>query len=60
MVENKVGVFAREPAAIASQVSRWFGPEKVQLARMSENALRLANPPSTYNIVADLAKLIDL
>lgn len=60
VVENKVGVFAREPAAIASQVSRWFGPEKVQLARMSENALRLANPHSTYNIVADLAKLIDL
>jgi hypothetical protein len=30
------------------------------LARMAENTKRLANPNSTENIVADLAKLIQL
>jgi 1,2-diacylglycerol 3-beta-galactosyltransferase len=58
VVENKVGLFAIEPAAIASQVARWFGPERAELARMSENARRLANPHSTENIVNDLASLI--
>jgi 1,2-diacylglycerol 3-beta-galactosyltransferase len=60
VVENEVGVFASEPAAIASQVARWFGPERAELARMAENAQRLANPHSTENIVTDLASLIHL
>ncbi|MCC6455674.1 MAG: hypothetical protein IT328_12060 [Caldilineaceae bacterium] len=60
VVENEVGVFASEPAAIASQVARWFGPDRSELQRMSENAKRLANPHSTENIVAELASLIDL
>jgi len=60
VVENEVGVFAGEPAAIASQVWRWFGPERADLVRMSENAKRLANPHSTENIVTDLASLIHL
>lgn len=60
VVENEVGVFAREPAAIASQVARWFGPERAELARMAENAKKLANPHSTEKIVTDLAGLINL
>jgi 1,2-diacylglycerol 3-beta-galactosyltransferase len=60
VVENKVGLFASEPAAIASQVARWFGPERDSLRRMAENARRLANPHSTENIVTDLASLIHL
>jgi 1,2-diacylglycerol 3-beta-galactosyltransferase len=60
VVDNEVGVFASEPAAIASQVARWFGPERATLARMTENAKRLANPHSTENIVNDLASLIAL
>jgi 1,2-diacylglycerol 3-beta-galactosyltransferase len=60
VVDNEVGLFASEPAAIASQLSRWFGPERAALARMAENARRLANPHSTENIVTDLASLIHL
>jgi 1,2-diacylglycerol 3-beta-galactosyltransferase len=60
VVENGVGVFASEPAAIAAQVSRWFGAERHNLARMAENARKLANPHSTENIVTDLATLIHL
>jgi 1,2-diacylglycerol 3-beta-galactosyltransferase len=60
VVENKVGVFASEPAAIAAQVARWFGPERAALAQMAENAKRLANPHSTENIVRDLANIIHL
>lgn len=58
VVDNQVGVFASEPAAIASQVARWFGPDRASLARMTENAKRLANPNSTENIVTDLASLL--
>lgn len=60
VVDNHVGVFASEPAAIAAQVGRWFGAERGQLARMAENAKRLANPNSTENIVTDLANLIHI
>lgn len=60
VVDNKVGVFASKPAAIASQVSRWFGRDRAELARMAENALQLANPNSTYDIVNELANLIQL
>lgn len=60
VVDNGVGVFASEPAAIAGQVARWFGPERVALARMAEKAKQLANPHSTENIVNDLAKMIHL
>jgi 1,2-diacylglycerol 3-beta-galactosyltransferase len=60
VVDNEVGVFASEPAAIASQVARWFGTERAALARMAENAKQLANPHSTENIVHDLASLIQL
>jgi 1,2-diacylglycerol 3-beta-galactosyltransferase len=60
VVENEVGVFASEPAEIASQIARWFGPDRAELQRMAENAKRLANPHSTENIVAELASLIDL
>lgn len=60
VVDNGVGVFTSEPAAIASQVASWFGRERGALARMSENARRLANPHSTENIVAELATLVKL
>jgi 1,2-diacylglycerol 3-beta-galactosyltransferase len=60
VVNNKVGLYANKPKAIATQVARWFGPERAQLARMADNAKRLANPHSTENIVKDLADLISL
>ena len=60
VVENEVGIFASEPAAIALQIARWFGPDRASLARMAEKAKRLANPHSTENIVKDLASMIQL
>lgn len=60
VVENKVGVFISEPAAIAAQISRWFGRDRAELARMAENARKLANPNSTHDIVNELASLIQL
>lgn len=60
VVDNEVGVFASEPRAIATQVARWFGPDRAELDRMAKNCKRLANPHSTENIVSDLASLIHL
>lgn len=60
VVDNEVGVFAKNPADIAAQVARWFGPHRAELEAMSERARALANPQSTYKIVTELAEMIGL
>ncbi|HXF60218.1 MAG TPA: hypothetical protein VNK95_01295 [Caldilineaceae bacterium] len=58
VVDNRVGVLAETPQAIARQVQAWFGPARAEMAQMAENARRLGNPRSTHQIVAELASLI--
>jgi len=60
VVDNKVGVFVRDPAQIAKTICEWFGPQRQELAAMAERARELGNPRSTHQIVADLAQLIHL
>lgn len=60
VVDNRVGVFTREPEQIAKTIGEWFDPARGELAEMAARARELANPRSTHEIVADLAALIDL
>jgi 1,2-diacylglycerol 3-beta-galactosyltransferase len=60
VVDNAVGVFAKPPNEIAAQVARWFGRDRAALQTLSDNAQALANPQSTYKIVAELAEMIGL
>ncbi len=60
VVDNAVGVYAKHPTEIAGHVARWFGPDRADLQTMANNAHALANPQSTYKIVADLAEMIGL
>lgn len=57
VVDNGVGTFLTEPAAIAQQVAAWFGPASAELEAMARRAKALGRPRATYDIVRDLAAL---
>ncbi len=58
VVQNDVGVYSEDPHAIARRVAYWFGEGRSEMARMAANARRLGNPHSTYQIVDELAALL--
>lgn len=58
VVQNEVGVYRDDPRSIAQYVAYWFGAGRAEMARMAANARRLGNPQSTYQIVAELAALL--
>ncbi|KAL5985666.1 putative monogalactosyldiacylglycerol synthase 3, chloroplastic [Asimina triloba] len=57
VVENGAGVFSKSPNETANLVAQWFGPKVDELKRMSENALKLAQPEAVFNIVKDIDEL---
>lgn len=57
MVENGAGVFSRSPKETANLVAAWFSSKSEELKRMSENALKLAQPEAVFNIVRDINDL---
>lgn len=57
VVENGAGVFTRSPKETARIVTEWFSSKKDVLKRMSENALKLAQPEAVFNIVKDMHEL---
>ncbi|KAH6779284.1 monogalactosyldiacylglycerol synthase type C [Perilla frutescens var. hirtella] len=58
VVENGAGVFTRSPKETARMVLEWFSTNKDMLSRMSENALKLAQPNAVFHIVRDIHDLI--
>lgn len=60
VLEHQFGAFSEEPQEIARRLCYWFGPGREEMARMAENARRLGNPRSTFEIVADLVTLLDM
>ncbi|TVU27862.1 hypothetical protein EJB05_19363 [Eragrostis curvula] len=57
VVDNGAGVFSKSPTESAKLVARWFGPDSEELKRMSENALKLAQPEAVFDIVRDIHEL---
>jgi 1,2-diacylglycerol 3-beta-galactosyltransferase len=57
VVDNGAGVFSKSPKETACLVARWFGPDSEELKRMSENALKLAQPEAVFDIVRDIHEL---
>lgn len=60
VVRNGVGAYSEDPQQIAALVSDWFGPERAMLAEMSARARALGRPLATYQIVDDIARLLDV
>ncbi|CAM0942772.1 unnamed protein product [Alopecurus aequalis] len=57
VVDNGAGVFSKSPKETATIVARWFGPGSDEHKRMSENALKLAQPEAVFDIVRDIHEL---
>ncbi|PWZ21355.1 putative monogalactosyldiacylglycerol synthase 3, chloroplastic [Zea mays] len=57
VVDNGAGVFSKSPKETASLVARWFGPDSEELKKMSEKALKLAQPEAVFDIVKDMHEL---
>ncbi|OMO73185.1 ARP2/3 complex, 21kDa subunit (p21-Arc) [Corchorus capsularis] len=51
VVDNGAGVFTRSPKETARIVAEWFSTKTEELKRMSENALKLAQPEAVFDIV---------
>lgn len=57
VVDNGAGVFTRRPKETARIVAEWFTTKTDELKRMSENALKLAQPDAVFDIVKDIHEL---
>ncbi|CAK9153187.1 unnamed protein product [Ilex paraguariensis] len=57
VVDNGAGVFTRSAKETARLVAEWFSTKTDELRRMSENALKLAQPDAVFNIVKDIHEL---
>ncbi|XP_043702536.1 monogalactosyldiacylglycerol synthase 2, chloroplastic-like [Telopea speciosissima] len=57
VVENGAGVFSRSPKETANLVAEWFSSKTEELNKMSDNALKLAQPDAVFNIVRDINDL---
>ncbi|WOK91614.1 hypothetical protein Cni_G00305 [Canna indica] len=58
VVENGAGVFSKSSKKTAKLVASWFGPESDVLKKMSQNALKLAQPNAVFDIVKDIHELV--
>ncbi|KFK39927.1 hypothetical protein AALP_AA3G307300 [Arabis alpina] len=57
VVDNGAGVFTRSPKETAKIVADWFSSDNETLKKMSENALKLAQPEAVFDIVKDIHHL---
>lgn len=56
-MDNGAGVFTRSPKETARIVAEWFSTKTDELKRMSQNALKLAQPEAVFDIVKDIHDL---
>lgn len=59
VVDNGVGEYSTDPAAIAAIIARWFGPQRATLAEMSAKARALGHPQATFDIVRSITALLE-
>ncbi|KAG6530501.1 probable monogalactosyldiacylglycerol synthase 3, chloroplastic [Zingiber officinale] len=57
VVENGAGVFSKSSKETATLVASWFSSDSEELKKMSENALKLAQPDAVFDIVRDIHEL---
>jgi 1,2-diacylglycerol 3-beta-galactosyltransferase len=59
VTSHGAGIYSEQPPQIASTVAYWFGDGRQQRLEMSARALALSNPHATFDIVADIASMLD-
>jgi len=58
VVDNGIGAYIVDPAAIAATVARWFGPERANLQAMSDRARSMGHPQATFDIVDSIVGVL--
>jgi 1,2-diacylglycerol 3-beta-galactosyltransferase len=59
VVDNNVGEYNTDPAAIAGIVARWFGPEHEKMAVMAAKARAMGHPHASSDIVKSITALLE-
>jgi len=59
VVDNGAGMYSKTPKETANLIAKWFSLEKEELKRLSENALKLAQPNAVFDIVKDIDGLVE-
>ena len=59
VINHGVGIYSDQAEQIASTVAYWFGSGRNDLQAMSAKATQLGNPRATFDIVAEIAGLLD-
>jgi 1,2-diacylglycerol 3-beta-galactosyltransferase len=59
VVDQGVGEYTTDPAAVAGVVARWFGPERERLATMAAKARSLGHPQATFDIVKSIRGMLE-
>jgi len=59
VLKNGVGAYVEDPWQIAEVVSGWFGPQQDVLEGIARRARSLGHPEATYQIVAEIARLLE-
>lgn len=59
VLKHGVGVYVTEPWQIAEVISGWFGPQEAILEQFAANARKLGHPQATFQIVEEIARLLD-
>ena len=55
----QVGVFEKKPARVAAIIKRWLSDGGPELREMAARAKALGRPEALFEIVRDLATLVD-
>lgn len=58
VLKHGVGAYVEDPWQIAEVISGWFGPHRDVLEALARRARELGHPDATYEIVAEIARLI--
>lgn len=56
---SQVGVFEKKPERVAATIKRWLSGGGAELRQMAVRARTLGKPEALFDIVRDLATLVD-
>ncbi len=59
VLNNGVGLYSEDPQRIAEIVSDWLGSKHNELEEMARRARALGRPQATYQIVTEIARVMD-
>lgn len=59
VLKHGVGVYVEDPWQIAEVIGGWFGPQRANMELLAQKARQLGRPEATFEIVENIACLLD-